>query len=327
MKAFVLRGFGSADQLELAEVTTPSPGSNEVVVKVRATSVNPYDWHVMRGEPRIARIMPGGLGLRRPFLDVLGADVAGEVEAVGAGVTEYQPGNKVFALLKGGGFAEWATVPIDRLALMPANLSFAQAAAVPLAGVTALIAIRDGGVQSGQRVLVNGASGGVGTFAVQLAKAIGAEVTAVCGKRNLDLARSLGAHEAVDYTTADFSRFAGRFDVVIDVSGGRPISVLRRTLTRTGTFVVVGGVAGRWVKPADRIMIAMAIKTFVPQRMVGADLVRHGAKAALLRELAGLIEAGKVMPIIDRTYPFGEIPTAVAYQEKGHATGKVVVTV
>jgi NADPH:quinone reductase-like Zn-dependent oxidoreductase len=327
MKAFVLRGFGSADRLELGEMTTPSPAGDEVVVRVRATSVNPYDWHYMRGEPRIARLMSGGLGLRQPNVSVLGADVAGEVEAVGDGVRGYKPGDKVFGLLTGGGFAEWASAPIDRIAPMPANLSFEQAAAVPLAGVTALIAIRDGSVQSGQRVLVNGASGGVGTFAVQLARAVGAEVTGVCGKRNLDLVRSLGAHEAIDYTTADFSRMAGRFDVVLDISGGRPVSALRRLLDRKGTFVAVGGPGGRWVQPADRMMAVMAMKSFVPQRMVVADLVRHGAKAVLLRELAGLIEAGKVTPVIDRTYPFGEIPTAVAYQEKGHATGKVVITI
>jgi NADPH:quinone reductase-like Zn-dependent oxidoreductase len=228
MKAFVLRSYGSPDVLELKEIDKPVPYDDEVLVRVRATSVNPYDWHLMRGEPRLARLV-GGIGLRRPRLGVLGADVAGQVEAVGKDVTEFRPGDEVYAVLEQGGFAEYACVKESELAPKPQNLSFEQAAAVPMAANTALLGLRDHGrVQPGQKVLVNGASGGVGTFAVQLARAFGAEVTAVCSTRNLDLVRSLGAHEAIDYTKEDFTRKGPRYDLLLGIAGSRSPLACRR---------------------------------------------------------------------------------------------------
>ncbi|MGW5688766.1 NAD(P)-dependent alcohol dehydrogenase [Nonomuraea sp. NPDC003754] len=326
MKAFVLRSYGSPDVLDLTEIETPVPGDDEVLVRVRATSVQPYDWHFMRGEPYIARLMGGGPGLRRPKISVLGADVAGQVEAVGKDVTEFRPGDEVFAMPKQGGFAEYVCVREGELASRPTNLSFEQAAAVPMAAGTALIGLRDQGrVQPGQRVLVNGASGGVGTFAVQIAKAFGAKVTGVCSTRNLDLVRSLGADEVIDYTREDFTRNGQRYDLLLDVAGGHPGAACRRALTPEGTYVVVGGPAGRWVRPAGRMFSTLAVSPFVSQRMALADVVRCTQNKRNLLTLTELIEDGKVTPVIDRVYPFEEIPEAIRYQEEGHAPGKVVV--
>jgi NADPH:quinone reductase-like Zn-dependent oxidoreductase len=328
MKAFVLRAYGSADQLELTELATPVPADDEVLVRVRATSVNPYDWHFMRGEPYLARLMPGGLGLRRPEIDILGCDLAGQVEAVGRDVTRLHPGDDVFALLPGGGFAEYVAVPEQLLAAKPRNLSYEQAASVPMAAVTALLSLRDTGrLQAGQTVLINGASGGVGTFAVQIAGALGAKVTGVCSGRNADLVRSIGAHETIDYQTQDFTRTAERYDLIVDIAGSRPVRACRRVLTRKGTFVVVGGPAGRWVRPADRMFSALALGPFVPQRLTLADTVGYAEKQRHLTTLAELIEDGKVTPVIDRSYPFAQLPAAVGYQEQGHVAGKVVVAV
>jgi NADPH:quinone reductase-like Zn-dependent oxidoreductase len=229
MKAYVLHAFGSPDRLELMDVDQPVPGPGEVLVRVRATSVNPYDWHNMRGEPLIARLMPAGLGLRRPKLAILGCDMAGRVEAVGAQVTRFRTGDDVFALLAGGGFGEFVTVPEDLLTRKPHNLSYEQAAAVPMAGVTALLGLRDQGrLQPGQAVLINGASGGVGTFAVQIAKALGAKVSAVCSAPNMDLVRSIGADEVTDYRAEDFTRAGPRFDLMLDIAGSRPVRANRR---------------------------------------------------------------------------------------------------
>ncbi|MGV9306388.1 NAD(P)-dependent alcohol dehydrogenase [Nonomuraea sp. NPDC003727] len=326
MKAFVLRSYGSPDVLDLTEIETPVPGDDEVLVRVRATSVQPYDWHFMRGEPYIARLMGGGPGLRRPKISVLGADVAGQVEAVGKDVTEFRPGDEVFAMPKQGGFAEYVCVREGELASRPTNLSFEQAAAVPMAAGTALIGLRDQGrVQPGQRVLVNGASGGVGTFAVQIAKAFGAKVTGVCSTRNLDLVRSLGADEVIDYTREDFTRNGQRYDLLLDVAGGHPGAACRRALTPEGTYVVVGGPAGRWVRPAGRMFSTLAVSPFVSQRMALADVVRCTQNKRNLLTLTELIEDGKVTPVIDRVYPFEEIPEAIRYQEEGHAPGKVVI--
>ncbi|MGW4472509.1 NAD(P)-dependent alcohol dehydrogenase [Nonomuraea sp. NPDC004354] len=326
MKAFVLRSYGSPDVLDLTEIETPVPGDDEVLVRVRATSVQPYDWHFMRGEPYIARLMGGGPGLRRPKISVLGADVAGQVEAVGKDVTEFRPGDEVFAMPKQGGFAEYVCVREGELASRPTNLSFEQAAAVPMAAGTALIGLRDQGrVQPGQRVLVNGASGGVGTFAVQIAKAFGAKVTGVCSTRNVDLVRSLGADEVIDYTREDFTRNGQRYDLLLDVAGGHPGAACRRALTPEGTYVVVGGPAGRWVRPAGRMFSTLAVSPFVSQRMALADVVRCTQNKRNLLTLTELIEDGKVTPVIDRVYPFEEIPEAIRYQEEGHAPGKVVV--
>jgi NADPH:quinone reductase-like Zn-dependent oxidoreductase len=327
MKAFVLRAYGSPQQLELREVARPVPADGEVLVRVRATSVNPYDWHLMRGEPRLARLMPGGLGLRRPEISVLGCDVAGQVEALGPNVAQFKPGDDVYALLPGGGFGEYVSVPKGLLAPKPQNLSYEQAAAVPMAAVTAMVGLCDTGLlQAGHAVLVNGASGGVGTFAVQIAHAMGATVTGVCSGRNAELVRSIGADDVVDYQTQDFTRTDRRYDLIVDAAGSRPVSACRRVLTRRGVFVVVGGPAGRWVRPADRMFGALLQGPFVSQRMAVADTVGRGRQKQHLATLTELIEAGKVSPVIDRRYPFAELPDAVAYQEQGHVPGKVVVT-
>ncbi|MEV7009685.1 NAD(P)-dependent alcohol dehydrogenase [Streptosporangium sp. NPDC051022] len=328
MRAFVLRSYGSPDVLDLTDVDKPVPGDGEVLVRVRATSVNPYDWHIMRGEPYIARLMGGSLGPRRPKLTILGADMAGQVEAVGGGVTGFRPGDEVFALLEQGGFAEYVCVREADLAPKPKNLSFEQAAAVPMAANTALLGLRDEGrVQPGQRVLVNGASGGVGTFAVQIARAFGAEVTGVCSTRNVGLVRSIGAKEVVDYTEEDFTRSGRRYDLLLDIAGSRPVRTCRRALTPGGTHVVVGGRAGRWLRPVSHVMSALATSPFVSQRMAVADAVRCTQNKQNLMTLTELIEDGKITPVIDRSYPFEEIPAAVGYLEQGHAPGKVVVTV
>ncbi|MEV0597533.1 NAD(P)-dependent alcohol dehydrogenase [Nonomuraea cavernae] len=327
MKAFVLRSYGSPDVLELTDVDTPVPADDEVLVQVRATSVQPYDWHFMRGEPYIARLM-GGLGLRRSKIDILGADVAGQVEAVGRNVTEFRPGDEVFAMPKQGGFSQYVCVRESELAPKPKNLTYEQAAAVPMAANTALLALRDQGrVQPGQKVLVNGASGGVGTFAVQLARAFGAQVTGVCSTRNLDLVRSIGAHEVIDYTREDFTRNGRRYDLLLDNAGNHPGAACRRALTPEGTHVVVGGQAGRWLQPVGRMISTFAASPFVSQRIARADVVQCTENKRNLLTLTELIETGKITPVIDRTYPFEDIPAAIRYQEEGHAPGKVVITI
>jgi len=328
MKAIVQDRFGSPDVLELREVDKPVPGDNEVLVRVRASSVQPYDWHHMRGEPRIARLMGSGLGLRKPSLSILGADVAGEVEAVGRDATEFRPGAEVFAMLKGGGFAEYVCVPAGELAPKPTSLSFEQAAAVPMAANTALLGLRDaGGVQPGQKVLINGASGGVGTFAVQIARALGAEVTGVCGTRNLKLVRSIGANEVIDYTAEDFSRNGRRYDLLLDLAGSHSGSACRRVLTPKGTLVTIGGPAGRWLQPAGHVFATLAGSLFASQRAVMADVVRCKRNRQNLVTLTEFIDDGRITPVIDRSYPLEELPAAMRYQEAGHASGKVVITV
>ncbi len=327
MKAYVLRSYGPPDALELTDVGTPVPGPGEVLVRVRATSVQPYDWHHMRGEPYAARLMGGTVGPRKPRIGILGADVAGQVEAVGDGVTGFRPGDEVFALLTQGGFAEYVCVRESALARKPENLSFEQAAAVPMAAATALIALDQGRVQAGHAVLVNGASGGVGTFAVQLAKAFGAEVTGVCSGRNADLVRSIGADEVVDYTKEDFTRSGRRHDLLLDIAGTRALRACARVLKPRGTHLVVGGPAGRWLQPVGHIIATLAVSPFVSQRVVVVQ-VAYGEKVrGDLMRLTDLIEDGKVTPVIDRSYPFEEIPAAIAHVEQGHARGKVVITV
>ena len=327
MKAVVRHAYGSPDVLQLTDIERPVPAAGEVLVRVRATSVNPYDWHYMRGEPYIARVMPGGTGLGRPKVRILGCDMAGQVAAVGADVTGFRVGDDVFALMKQGGFAEYVSVRADLLAPKPANLSYQQAAAVPMAAVTALVAVRDTGrLQPGQRVLVNGASGGVGTFAVQLARALGARVTGVCSTRNVELVRSIGADEVIDYRVDDFTRRGQRYDLVVDIAGSRSAWACRRVMAPKGTFVAVGGQAGRWVQPAGHVFAALATGPFMSQRVALADAVASGKKQSLLT-LTQFIEAGTVTPVIDRCYPLDEIRAAVRYQEEGHAPGKVVVEV
>ena len=328
MKAFVLGSYGSSDHLDLTAVDTPVPAADEVLVRVRATSVNPYDWHHMRGEPRVARMMPGTLGLRAPKLRILGGDMAGQVEAAGEDVTEFRPGDDVFALLEQGGFAEYVSVPERLLARKPANLSYEQAAAVPMAATTALLGLRDvARIEPGQKVLVNGASGGVGTFAVQIARALGARADAVCSLPNADLARSIGADDVIDYTSQDFTRSGRRYDVLLDIAGSRPVFACRRVLAPRGTLVLIGGPAGRWLQPAGHMFSALAMAPLVSQRIAMADTVSCTAKKQILMTLTTLIEDGKVTPVISRRYPLHDIREAVRYQEQGHAAGKVVVTI
>ena len=326
MKAYVLHRYGPPDLLELTDTDEPVPADDEVLVRVRATSVNPYDWHNMRGEPYLARLMPGGLRMRGPKLRILGCDMAGQVEAAGRDVTQFRPGDEVFALLEQGGFAEYVAVRESLLAPKPNNLSYQQAAAVPMAAVTALLGLRDAGqLQPGQKVLVNGASGGVGTFAVQIARALGAKVAGVCGPQNVDLVASIGADEVIDYSTEDFTRNGQRYDLVLDVAGTRSVVACRRALTAKGTFVGVGGPAGRWLQPAGHIFSALAVAPLASQTMATVDTPGCTEKKQNLVTLTQLIEDGKITPVIDRGYPFGQIPAAISYQEQGHARGKVVV--
>lgn len=328
MKAFVVRSYGPPDRLEPTQLDTPVPGDDEVQVRVLATSVNPYDWHGVRGEPYVARLMAGDYGLRRPKFAVPGCDMAGRVTAVGRGVTRLQPGDEVFALMPHGGFAEYVAVREDLVALKPKNPSFEQAAAVPMAAVTALLAVCDKGrVEPGQRVLVNGASGGVGTFAVQIAHTLGAVVTGVCSAQNGEMVRSLGADMVIDYCTEDFTSRRGDYDLVVDSAGSRAVSACRRALTRTGTLVVVGGPPGRWFQPAGRAAAAMLAAPLASQRIRVANAVGCQEKRQNLVTLTELIEDGRLTPVIDRQYPFEQIPAAVQYQEQGHAPGKVAVTV
>jgi NADPH:quinone reductase-like Zn-dependent oxidoreductase len=323
MQAITYHRYGPPDVLRLEEVADPVVGDDQVLVRVHAAAANPRDWHLMRGLPYVVRPQ---FGLRRPRTTRLGGDVAGRVEAVGRAVTRLRPGDEVFADVTTGGFAERIAIPSDVVEGKPANLSFEQAAAVPLAALTALQGLRDHGrVQAGQRVLIIGASGGVGTFAVQLAKWLGAEVTGVCSTRNLDLVRSLGADEVVDYTREDFAGNGRRYDVVFQLAGTRSPSDCRRALTPRGTLTLSSGDSdGRWIGPIDRMVKAVVLSPFVPQRL-GSFLARPSREdLALLREL---IEAGTVTPVIDRTYPLREVPEAIRYLETGRARGKVVITV
>ena len=324
VKAITSHRYGPPDVLELEEVDDPVVGDGDVLVRVRAASVNPRDWHLLRGLPYLARPQFGGL--RRPRHRVLGSDLAGWVEAVGRGVTRFRPGDEVFADALTGCFAEYVRVPEELLALKPANLSFEQAAAVPLAAVTALQGLRDHGrVQPGQRVLIVGASGGVGTFAVQLARSLGAEVTGVCSARNLELVRSLGADHVIDYAREDFTRLGRRYDLVFQLAGTRSPAASRRALTARGTLLPSSGESsGRWIGPLDRMLAAVALSPLVSQRLVPFLAKPSGDD---LRALAELIESGTVRPVIDRTYPLAETAAAIRYLEQGHARGKVVITV
>jgi NADPH:quinone reductase-like Zn-dependent oxidoreductase len=325
MKAIVYHEFGSPDVLRLEEVEKPVPNDNQILVRVRAVSVNPLDWHFLEGIPYIAR--PLAFGFLKPTVTRLGVDYAGTVEAVGKNITEFKPGDEVYGN-KFGAFAEYVVTSDKSLALKPASLTFEQAASLPVAALTALQGLRDyGKLQPGQKVLINGASGGVGTFAVQIAKAFGAEVTGVCSGRNVELVRSLGADHVIDYTKEDFTSRAERYDLILDNVGNQPLSGFRRVLTPTGKYVVVGGGGvndSRWTGPMIGVIKMLTLKTFVNQemRMMLADMSRKD-----LAVLADLIQAGKVKPVIDRTYALNQLPEAMRYLEEGHARGKVVVTV
>lgn len=320
MQAIVQDRYGSPDVLELREIDKPEIDDDGILVRVRAASVNAFDWHLMRGEPFPARM---GNGLRRPKSSVLGVDVAGRVEAVGRNVTEFRPGDEVFGN-PGGAFAEYARGRAHGFVSKPASLTFEQAAAVPVAGLTALQGLRDRGrIQPGQTVLINGASGGVGTFAVQIAKVLGADVTGVCSTRNVELVRSLGADRVIDYTQEDFTRSGMRYDLVFDIAGSRPLWACRRVLAPAGTLVVVGGPSGRWIRPMDRMVQAVVLSRFGSARMLPFLSKHSHADLVTLRDL---LEAGRIVPLIDRTYPLHETPDAIRYVEAGHARGKVVIT-
>jgi NADPH:quinone reductase-like Zn-dependent oxidoreductase len=321
MRAIVRGRYGSADVLEVRQVPVPDAGDGEVLVRVRAAGLDRGVWHIMAGLPYLMRI--AGYGVRGPKTAGLGSEVAGVIEAVGAKGTALRPGDAVYGTC-GAAFAEYAVARADRLAHMPANLTFEQAAAVPVSAVTALQALRDHGrVEAGQRVLVVGASGGVGTFAVQIAKALGAEVTAVCSTAKVDLVRSIGADHVIDYTRADITDGAQRHDLVLDIGGNRPLPQLRRPLTRHGTLVIVGGEGGdRWTGGIQRQLRAMALSPFVRQRLGTFIAKQNGADLDALREL---IEAGAVTPVIDRAVALHEIPDAIRDLAGGRVGGKIVL--
>ena len=325
MKAIVYHEFGSPDVLRLEEVEKPVPNDNQLLIKVRALSVNPVDWHFMEGAPYIAR--PLAFGFLKPTVTRLGVDYAGTVEAVGKNVTEFKPGDEVYGN-RFGAFAEYVVATGKALALKPASLTFEQAASIPVAALTALQALRDTGkIQPGQKVLINGASGGVGTFAVQIAKSFGAEVTGVCSGRNVELVRSLGADHVIDYTKEDFTKRAERYDLILDNVGSQPLSGFRCVLTPKGKYVAIGGGGvndSRWTGPLVGVIKMLVLKPFGTQEMsmMLAEINRKD-----LTVLADLIQTGKVKPVIDRTYTFSQLPEAMRYLEEGHARGKVVITV
>jgi len=316
MKAIVSEGYGPPDRWQLRERDEPEIGDDGVLVRVRAASVNPYDWHLMRGRPYVLRLSEG---LRRPKKEVPGIDLAGRVEAVGKDVTRFAPGDEVFGG-RAGALAEYVAGIEEKLAPKPPTLSFEQAAALPIAGVTALQGLRDkASLQPGQQVLINGAAGGVGTFAVQIAKALGADVTGVCSTRNLDLVTSIGADRVVDYTREDFTRNGRRYDVILDAVGNRSLSDLRRAITPDGAVVLAGG------DSLPRLLAAFLLSRFAGRRWLRPFVANvNGEDLLVLKEL---VDAGHVTPVIDRTYPLSEAAEAIRYLETRHARGKVVVTV
>jgi NADPH:quinone reductase-like Zn-dependent oxidoreductase len=335
MKAVVQDAYGSPDVLELREIGEPAVGDDQVLVRVRAASVHADVWHVMRGVPYVLRIM--GAGLRRPKNLVPGTDLAGQVESVGSDVTRFQPGDEVFGQSlfanlwrHGGAFAEYAAVPASRFERMPAGLTFEQAAAVPTSGSLAVQGVRDEGrVQPGQKVLINGAGGAVGTFAVQLAKAYGADVTGVDAAAKLERLRSIGADRVVDYAQEDFTRSGERYDVILDIAGNHPWPDVRRALSPDGTYVLIGhdqyGAAGhRWFGSLGRFAKLIVISPFVSQLHPFRGAKDPGDRLIVMKEL---IEAGKITPVIDRTYQLSEVPEAMRYLESGQAQGKVIITI
>jgi NADPH:quinone reductase-like Zn-dependent oxidoreductase len=323
MMAIVHETYGPPDDvLDLKEVDKPAPTDDDVLVRVHAASTNGGDPAVVRGQPYVIRIM--GFGLFKPKNKILGDDVAGRVEAVGKNVEQFRPDDEVFGFCTGA-FAEYVCTTQNRLAPKPANITFEQAAAVPSSAVATLQGLRDHGqLQPGQKVLINGASGGVGTFAVQIAKSFDAEVTAVCSTRNVDTALSIGADHVIDYTREDFTRTDQRHDLILDVAANRSLSDCRRALTSRGTYVLIGGSRGRWVGGLPRFFTTPALSPFVSQRMRAFFATRSHEDLVYVKDL---LEAGKVTPIIDRTYALSETPRAISYIEKGHAQGKVVITV
>ena len=323
MKAIFRDEYGSPDVLQLRDIDKPEIGDDEVLLRVHAAGVGRDVWHVMAGLPYPIRL--AGYGLRAPKNPIIGSDVAGVVEAVGKNVSRFQPGDEVFGIGKGS-YAEYVCAREDKLAPKPANLTFEQAAVVAISGLTALQGLRDHGrVEPGQKVLIIGASGGVGTFAVQIAKAFGAHVTGVCSTTKVDMVRSIGADHVIDYTREDFAEGDQRYDLILDIGGNSSLSRLRRALTPEGTLVIVGGEGGgRWLGGTDRQLRATILSRFVDQKL-GTFVARQNRKDLIL--LKKLVESGKLTPVIDRTYPLAEAPEAIRYLAEGHAQGRVVVTV
>ena len=322
MKAVVYTRYGPPDVLELKEIAKPLPKDNEVLVKVHAASVNPADWHLVRGEPFLVRLM--GYGFLKPRNQIPGCDIAGRVEAVGRFAKQFQPGDDVFGDISrsgGGGFAEYVSVPEDALALKPTGMPFEEAAAAPLAAMTALQGLRDKGrISAGEKVLINGAGGGVGMFAVQIAKSFGAEVTGVCSKKKLDIVRSIGADYVIDYTRVDFTQDRKRYDLILDTAAHHSILDCKRALNAKGIYVLVGG-------PMASVYQTMLLGPWVSMgsRKMGTLMAKANKKDLLI--VKELLEAGKVKPVIDRRYALSEVPEALRYLEEGHAQGKIVITV
>jgi len=323
MKAIVYTEYGSPDMLQLKDVEKPVPADDEVLVKVHAVSVNAADLHLLRADPFLIRLSSGFL---KPKHTILGSDIAGRVEAVGSNVTQFKPGDEVFGDISAcgwGGFAEYVCVRENALVLKPTNLSFEQAAAVPMAAVTALQGIRHAGqIRPGQKALINGASGGVGTFAVQLAKSFGAEVTAVCSTRNLETARSIGADHVIDYTKEDFATNGQQYDLILAANGDRSISDYRRALSPKGVYVQTGGSMGQMTQA---MIQGPWISMTGSKKMGNMGVAKPNQNDLVL--IKELLESGKVKPVIDRCYPLSEVPEALRYLEEGHARGKVVITV
>jgi NADPH:quinone reductase-like Zn-dependent oxidoreductase len=321
MKAIVYHEYGSADVLKLEEVRTPTPGDKEVLIKVRAAAVNPLDWHLMRGVPGFVRMFTG---MRRPKHARLGVDAAGDVELVGAAVEGFKPGDAVFGAVEGA-FAEYACAPASAVVTKPENMTYEQAAAVPIGGLTALQALRDKAkLQSGQKVLINGASGGVGTFAVQISKWMGARVTGICSTRNVELVGGIGAEQVIDYTREDFTASSDRYDAIFDLVGNRPLAAFRSVLDPKGVFVGCGG--GGPETPASHLLAGMVKQVvlgwFTSQRLVGILAKRNKEDLELLGKL---LTSGDITPVVDRCYRLSEVPQAIRYLEEGHARGKVVI--
>jgi len=321
VKAAVYERFGPPDVVHVAEVEKPIPRDAEVLIRIRAASVNPLDWHFMRGTPYIGRLM---FGLRKPRITRLGVDAAGEVETVGKNVTEFKPGDAVFGSCRGA-FAEYACTAESNLVAKPANVTFEQAATVSVAGRSALQGLRDKGrLQAGQKVLVNGAAGGVGTFAVQIAKSIGAEVTGVCSTRNVEMVRSIGADRVIDYTREDFTARPERYDLILDCVGNHALLDYKRILKPEGRLIIIGGENGKWIGPFARALRAIILSRFVNQEML-MFLARPSKQD--LATLAEMMTSGKLTPVIDRRYSLSQVAEAIGYVDAGHARGKVVVTV
>jgi NADPH:quinone reductase-like Zn-dependent oxidoreductase len=322
MKAAVYTRYGPPEVIRIADVEKPVPKDNEALIKVRAASVNPLDWHFMRGTPYLIRLMAG---LRKPKDTRLGVDVAGQVEAVGRNVTQFEPGDAVFGACRGA-FAEYMCASESALVSKPDNVTFEQAASAPIAALTALQGLRDKGhIQPGQKVLINGAAGGVGTFAVQIAKSFGAEVTGVCSTRNVEMVRSIGAARVIDYTREDFTKMGQRYDLLFECVGNCSLSACRRVLNPKGIYVPVGGTSDRWmIGPLARAFATLVLSWFVSQELVKFFLARPNKED--LTVVGEFMATGKVTPVIDRRYTLSDVPEAIRYLEEGHARGKVVIT-